>query len=62
MTSAGYVMQVYRDKAGEWRWRLEYRGKIIADSAEGYTRRSSAFRAATRVAVAVGRARIQVCT
>ena len=30
--------EIYRDEAGEWRWRLKSSGnyKIIADSAEGY--------------------------
>ena len=29
--------EVYKDKAGEWRWRLRAsNGKIIADSGEGY--------------------------
>ena len=30
--------QIFKDKAGEWRWRLRASGnhEIIADSAEGY--------------------------
>ena len=29
--------EVYKDKAGEWRWRLRAsNGRIIADSGEGY--------------------------
>ena len=29
--------ELYKDDAGEWRWRLRAaNGKIIADSAEGY--------------------------
>ena len=29
--------EVYKDKAGEWRWRLRAsNGKIIGDSGEGY--------------------------
>jgi len=29
----------YRDKAGEWRWRLKAtNGRIVADSGEGYQR------------------------
>ena len=32
-------VEFYRDRAGEWRWRLKARnGRILADSAEGYTR------------------------
>ena len=34
--------QIYKDKAGEWRWRLRAGGnwEIIADSAEGYKNKS----------------------
>lgn len=32
--------EVYKDRKGEWRWRLRAHNKrIIADSAEGYKRR-----------------------
>ncbi|GJD35209.1 YegP family protein [Methylobacterium aerolatum] len=32
--------EMYRDSAGEWRWRLRARnGEVIADSGEGYKRR-----------------------
>ncbi len=32
--------ELYRDAAGEWRWRLRVQnGQVIADSAEGYARR-----------------------
>jgi uncharacterized protein YegP (UPF0339 family) len=38
--------QVYQDRAGEWRWRLRAaNGQIVADSAEGYTRKHDAERA-----------------
>ena len=37
------TFEVYRDKAGQWRWRLvHWNGNIIADSGEGYTTRASA--------------------
>ena len=34
--------QVYKDEAGEWRWRLRASGnnEIIADSGEGYVAKS----------------------
>lgn len=36
----GLVMRmviVYRDRDGDWRWRLKsHNGKVLADSAEGY--------------------------
>ncbi|MFC6716383.1 amphi-Trp domain-containing protein [Natrialbaceae archaeon GCM10025810] len=38
--------EVYRDRAGEWRWRLvHWNGNVIADSGEGYASRSNAERA-----------------
>lgn len=38
--------EVYRDKLGEYRWRLlTSNGRIAADSGEGYTRREDAHRA-----------------
>ncbi|WP_372608177.1 HVO_2922 family protein [Halorientalis litorea] len=34
--------EVYEDNAGEYRWRLRHRnGNVVADSGEGYTRRTS---------------------
>lgn len=37
---------VYQDTAGQWRWRLlALNGRIVADSAEGYTRMRDAERA-----------------
>lgn len=48
------VFRVFKDKAGQWRWRLVARnGKIIADSGEGYTRERDAMRAAQRVATMI---------
>ncbi len=36
---------VYKDRAGEWRWRLRVAtGAIIADSGEGYVNRSDCLR------------------
>ncbi|NEU11937.1 DUF1508 domain-containing protein [Methylobacterium sp. BTF04] len=33
--------ELYRDSAGEWRWRLRVaNGNVVADSAEGYARRA----------------------
>jgi len=32
-------VELYRDDAGEWRWRrVAPNGEVVADSAEGYTR------------------------
>ena len=35
-------LEIYRDRRGEWRWRLRAsNGRIVADSGEGYRRRAS---------------------
>lgn len=40
------AFDVYRDEAGEWRWRLIHKnGNILADGGEGYSSRSSVRRA-----------------
>ena len=45
-----YRLTIYRDRKGEFRWRLAHKnGSIMADSGEGYTRRSDARRAAWRM-------------
>jgi uncharacterized protein YegP (UPF0339 family) len=37
------TFEVYEDKAGQWRWRLEHdNGNIIADSGEGYATKQKA--------------------
>ncbi len=37
------TFELYRDKAGEYRWRLRHQNRqIIADSGEGYTTKASA--------------------
>ncbi|MEF8907487.1 MAG: HVO_2922 family protein [Haloarculaceae archaeon] len=42
--------EVYRDNAGEWRWRLVHKnGNIIAAASEGYTRRRDASRSVDTV-------------
>jgi uncharacterized protein len=36
---------IFRDAAGEWRWRCKARnGRIIAESGEGYTRKAMAIK------------------
>ena len=38
--------EIYRDTAGDWRWRLRAaNGRIVADSAEGYASRRNVLRA-----------------
>ena len=37
------TFELYKDKAGEFRWRLRHEnGQIIADSGEGYTTKDDA--------------------
>ena len=37
------TFELYKDKAGEWRWRLRHQtGNVIADSAEGYHNKADA--------------------
>ncbi len=39
--TADYYVEVYQDKANEWRWRFKHRnGNIMADSSEGYASKS----------------------
>jgi len=43
-------IRIYKDKRGEWRWRMVARnGRIVADSGEGYTTKRGAVRAAWTV-------------
>ena len=45
-----YLLQVYQDKKGTYRWRILHKnGNITADSGEGYSTRSNAIRAARRL-------------
>ena len=54
-----YQLIVYRDNAGEYRWRLfVLNGNVIADSGEGYSTRASAIRAARRLTVIAAEAGI----
>lgn len=42
--------EIYKDVAGEWRWRIvSTNGEIIASSGESFTRKWSARRAVRRV-------------
>ena len=46
-----YRIVVYRDRAGEYRWRVVAgNGRVVADSAEAYASKSNAVKAATRLA------------
>lgn len=52
------ILQVYRDVAGGYRWRLVATNrKVLADSGESYTRRRDAARAARGVIVAMALAK-----
>lgn len=46
---SGYRFEVYRDRSGEFRWRLISRGrKILADSGEGYKSKTTCMNAVSR--------------
>ena len=46
--------ELYRDKRGDWRWRVvAANGRVLADSGEGYSRRCDALRGAERTAYAL---------
>ncbi len=52
--------EIYRDGAGEWRWRLVHKnGNILADSGEGYTRRRDARRAVDSIREGVADATVE---
>lgn len=54
-----FRLTIYRDKKREWRWRLKHaNGCIVADSGEGYTRKSDARRAWWRVKTGLRLARV----
>jgi len=39
------IFKLYKDRRGEWRWRLLSRnGRIVATSGEGYKRRGAALK------------------
>lgn len=41
-----YTLSFYKDKKKEWRWKIKHRnGNLIADSGEGYKRKSGARKA-----------------
>jgi uncharacterized protein YegP (UPF0339 family) len=49
------AFEVYRDQAGEWRWRLLHRnGEVLADGGEGYAKRGNARRAIDTIREHVG--------
>ena len=48
-------VQLFQVAAGEWRWRVKAaNNRILAESGEGYTRRSSGLKAAWRFARLLG--------
>jgi len=56
MIEPSYRCQIYRDRAGEWRWRWRAgNNRVVADSGEGYSSRDAAWRAADSARRAVVR-------
>jgi uncharacterized protein YegP (UPF0339 family) len=39
--ACGNDIEVYKDGNGDFRWRIKRAGRIVADSAEGYKRRTT---------------------
>lgn len=53
--------QIYKDKAGEWRWRLlASNGNIVADSGEGYQQKAACETAVRNIKVAGSAASVEV--
>jgi uncharacterized protein YegP (UPF0339 family) len=51
----GFSIEVYRDLAGEYRWRIiAGNGRIVATSGEAFDSKSNAKRAAVNVAERIG--------
>lgn len=49
MIEPAYRCEIYRDRAGEWRWRWwAGNNRIVAESGEGYSSRNAAWQAADR--------------
>ena len=42
------LIEVHRDRKGEWRWRAKRGGNVVATAHEGYTRKADAKRAWSR--------------
>lgn len=46
--------QLFKDKAGEWRWRIVHdNGNIMADSSEGYKNKADCISAFVSVSMAI---------
>jgi len=55
MARAKYKFVLYKDKKGEFRWRLSAgNGQVIADSGEGYTRKANCQRMVGKFVTAFG--------
>ena len=55
------AIEVYKDEAAKWRWRLRHRnGNILAGSGEGYASRSGARRAIDRLRQGIGDMHVEV--
>jgi uncharacterized protein YegP (UPF0339 family) len=46
-------MLIFKDLAGEWRWRFSISSDITADSGEGYASKANAKRAAEDLVIAM---------
>lgn len=49
MKKSKLLVQIYKDNARKWRWRMKRCGRILADSGEGYRRLADLQRAMTHM-------------
>lgn len=48
-----YVIETYKDISGHHRWRMKRNGRIVADSAEGYKRKSTMLKTVNHIIAAL---------
>jgi uncharacterized protein YegP (UPF0339 family) len=53
LTGGEVQAEVYKDVGGEYRWRFVRGGNVVADSAEGYTRKRDCVRAVNSLLAAL---------
>lgn len=53
--------EIYKDASGEWRWRLVAKNnRIVADSGEGYKRKSAVKKIVLKIIESVSRQEIEI--
>lgn len=54
------IIEIYKDKKNEFRWRMKRSGRIIADCSEGYKRRTSLVRTLNGIVAALAVGQFQI--